>query len=103
MPFISYPKAAYDRVISLAEELAIIECLSPGWGRELAQSRMRQYEVRLLGFWQGLHCCLPSETVGLLIMAYDEALETARQKETVDASCTAKIGTTKSVGSLCPT
>ena len=73
MPFVSYPKAAHQKAIELAESIA-----NPG------PHMADWYEAETAGFFRGLRCCLPSEAVGLIVMAHDEALEHAKNRKTGD-------------------
>ncbi len=67
MPIISYPAKAHDKAIALAGDLANAEPHMVDW-----------HTAKIGGFFSGLRCCLPSEAVGLLIMAHDDALEHLR-------------------------
>ena len=74
MPLVSYPKAAHDEAVKMAERLANDEPHMADW-----------WTAEIGGFFTGLRCCLPSEAVGLLVMVHDEALKHFRKDRLVKA------------------
>jgi len=88
MPIISYPKAAHDKAVDYARQLADIEADS-SISEHLQQHRDNWITAEIGGFFRGLGCCLPSESVGLVVMVHDDALESFRNKraEAEDERC----------------
>ena len=79
MPLISYPKAAHDKAVDYAKQLADIEAAS-SISADLQQHRDNWITAEIGGFFRGLGCCLPSEAVGIIVMAHDDALESFRNE-----------------------
>ena len=69
MAVVAYPAATHEKALELAELLA-----------EAPAHMVDYWETLIAGFWDGLRTCLPSEAVGLLIVAHEEAVESIRRK-----------------------
>lgn len=68
-PIVSYPVKAYDKAVEFAK------CIADNDGGVMED----WYEAETAGFFEGLRTCLPSEVVGMLVMAHDDALEQFRK------------------------
>jgi len=71
MPLITIPSKAHDKAVKLAKTLADAERSSP--------DMVDLHTSEINGFFDGLRCCLPSEAVGMIVIAYDDALEKFRK------------------------
>ncbi len=68
MPFVAIPTKARTRLLQHARELRAARA-------DGDESRVDDLESWAHGFFDCLRCEYPSETVGMLVMDYDEVLE----------------------------
>lgn len=74
MPFVSIPIDARKKLLENARELRAAKAADEQW-------KMDHLTSWATGFFDCLRCEYPSETVGLLVMDYDDVLENGTADE----------------------